>query len=125
MLDLLTGTDHADPYVWSAALLAHAFLGLILTGAVAAVLDAVDDEDWVDGHGGLAALIVVAGYFFVWEGAIQHFGEGLPGSLADTVAIAAGTAIGLAAWARKGARVAVAALALAAMWLYQARGWRR
>lgn len=122
MLDLITGTDHADPYVWSAALLAHAMLGLILTGALAALIDAIDTENMIDNRGGLAAVIVVAVYALIWEGAVQHFGEGLSGSLVDTVAIAGGAAIGLMAWARQGARLAVAALAVAAIWAWGIRG---
>jgi hypothetical protein len=117
-MNLLIGTDHADPYVWSAALLAHAMLGLILTGLLAALIDAIDTEDMIDGRGGLAALIVVLGYALIWEGAVQHLAEGLSGSLVDIAAIAGGSVIGLAAWARQGARLAVAALAVAGIWAW-------
>lgn len=120
MLDLLTGTDPADPYLWSAALLAHVTLGLGLTGALAAVIDAMDRDNWIDGKGGLAACIVVVVYFLGWEGAVQHYAEGMAGALTDTVAIAAGSVIGLMAWARQGTRLAVAVLAVAAIWAWGA-----
>ena len=121
-MNLLAGSDHPDLYLWSAVLLAHVAIGLALTGIVAAVLDALDSDDWIDGRGGLAAAIVILGYFAVWEGAGQGYGEGLFGSLVDTVAIAAGALIGLAAWARQGWRVAVGAAVVAAMWVYGKRG---
>lgn len=37
-MDLTTPVDHADAYTWAAVALAHLAIGLVLTGALAAVL---------------------------------------------------------------------------------------
>lgn len=117
-LDLLTGADHADPYTWSAALLAHALLGLVLTGMAAALIEWADEDEIVIDHGHVAAASVVIGYLLLWELAVQHLGEGLSGSLSDTVGVASGAVIGLMAWQRAGARLALAVLALSAMLVF-------
>ena len=121
-MNLTQGIDHADLYTWSAALLAHCMVGLILTGILAALIDALDGEDLIEDRGQLSASIVIVGYFLIWECGVQHIGEGLFGSLIDTVAVAAGALIGLAAWLRQGWKVAIGAAVVGLMWVYGKRG---
>lgn len=113
MIDLLTATDHADPYVWSAVALAHVAIGLALVGAVAAALGWFAPR--VPGAGRAALGLCVAAYVCGWELGVQRLGAGMADALLDTAMIAAGGVIGLLAWRRSGLRVALVLLAVAAV----------
>lgn len=111
----------ADPYIWAAAFTGHMAVGLGLTAAVAWPLSGFA-RDWVDGVGALALLLVVLAYALVWEGLIQRFGAGLADAAIDTMAVALGGLIGVAAWERRGPVIGAALIAALAM---LARGVRR
>ena len=113
-LDLTTPEAQANAYFWLVVLLAHAALGVALTGIVAAVIDRIGRE-WIDHAGGLALAIVTVGYAGLWEGAVQRFGAGLGDAAVDTVAVLCGGAVGLWAWRRNGLGVAAGILALSAV----------
>ena len=119
MFDLIsamaTSPDaQADPHYWAATFLGHFVIGLVICGAVAALIERA--ADWIDGHGRLAWIVTVAGYALLWEGAAQHLGAGVMDALVDSAAVALGAACGLLAWARMGKAVAaVVALATAIM----------
>lgn len=120
-MDLLTPTDHAGAYEWASVLLAHAMIGLGLTAAVSAFLRWVAD-DWIGDVGGAALLLVVFVYGVAWEGLAQKYGAGLMDSAVDTLAVACGGWIGLAAWKRRGWAIAAG---VAVMALVSWRGIRR
>ena len=107
---------------WRPEWVANPDRGQTQGGILAALIDALDSEDMIEGRGGFSAALVIIGYFLIWEGAVQHFGEGIIGSLTDTVAVAAGALIGLAAWLRQGWKVAIGAAVVAAMWVHGKRG---
>ncbi|TJZ86171.1 hypothetical protein [Paracoccus hibiscisoli] len=103
--DMLTSPGSpADAYGWGAALLAHAFIGVILTALIG----------WIAGAWRGAA-IASGGYLLIWEGAqIAIFGGGVPDGLVDAAAVACGAVVAAGAWRNRGAAVG-AALALLAV----------
>jgi hypothetical protein len=114
-MDLTTPVDHADAYTWAAVALAHLAIGLVLTGALAAVLSRLLPGAPGMGRGALG--LVIALYLLGWECAVQGLGAGIADALLDTAMIATGGALGLLAWRRKGKALAAvifaAGLALA------------
>lgn len=120
--DLLIPTDHAGAYEWAAVFLAHATIGLFLVATVAAVIKAYVD-DFIDGEGSLALVIVTLGYLGLWEAGVQSLGAGVADAMVDTLAVFLGGAMGLLAWARKGGGLAVAFVVTAGAVL--AGVWRR
>lgn len=121
-MNLTEAVDHADAYTWSAVLLAHAFLGLALTAAVAAAIDALDRDDMVTGRAYLAAVVVTAAYAIGWETLVQGLAAGFFDAATDTLATAAGAFTGALAWQRRGGKLAAVWLALIAWWAYGIRG---
>ena len=116
-LNLTAPTDHADPYVWLVVLLAHAALGLALTGAVAALLDRIG-RGWIEFTALDAWILTSAAYGLLWEVFVQRIGAGWADAAVDTLAVSLGGAVGALAWRRRGPALAGAMLALAAI------GWR-
>lgn len=112
MLDLLTPEAQAGAYEWAAVLLAHAAIGLGLTALVAALIEVVAGE-YLRRVGGLALGLVALTYGLAWEGLVQGYGAGLGDAAVDTAAVVLGGALGLAAWARSAAFLALSLLALA------------
>ena len=108
-MDLTIPVDHADAYTWAAVALAHLAIGLVLTGALAAILSRLAPGASGAGRGALG--LVTAGYFWGWEGGVQGFGAGPADALLDTAMIATGGALGLLAWRRKGTALAAVILA--------------
>ena len=84
--DLLTPEAHHDPYVWSAVLLAHALIGVGLTGAALPLI------------GPAAAWIVSAAYLLLWEGSQLRTARQRGGcwiiAMLDGLADAVGVAMG-------------------------------
>jgi len=135
ILDLITPENQADAYTWAAVLLAHATVGLVLTAAVAMVLDWLGEVHtgalaWgmvaaivsrvldlirtVDA-GLLAFAVVTVGYALAWEGVVQGYGAGLGDAAVDTFAVAAGGALGVLAWQHRAPALMAAVLSLAAV----------
>jgi hypothetical protein len=121
MLDLMTPDAFAgDAYGWITNQLSHAFIGLIITALVAGLLDLIA-SDWIEDRGMMAWVLVLTGYAFGWEMAVQHLGGGALDAIADTFFVAMGGLIGLAAWWRKPALLAAgfiltAGAAVAGVW---------
>ncbi|TJZ76865.1 hypothetical protein [Paracoccus hibiscisoli] len=103
--DMLTSPGSpADTYGWGAALLAHAFIGVILTALIR----------WIAGAW-RGATITTGGYLLLWEGAqVAFFGGGIPDGLVDAAAVACGAVVAAGAWRNRGG-AAAAALALLAV----------
>jgi hypothetical protein len=108
-MDLTTPVDHADAYTWAAVALAHLAIGLVLTGALAAILSRL--EPGVPRTGLHALGLVTALYLLGWECAVQGLGAGIADALLDTAMIATGGALGLLAWRRKGKALAAVIIA--------------
>lgn len=120
MLDLITQMAatpdaQADPYIWAAAFAGHMAVGLVLTAAVAWPLSGA--REWIDGTGWLAWALTTAAYGLVWEGVVQQLGAGIADAAVDTLAVALGGLIGVAAWERRGGLIGAAVVvALGALW---------
>ena len=110
-MELTTPVDHADAYTWAAVALAHLAIGLVLTGAGAAILSRL--ESGVPRTGLHALGLVSALYLVGWEWAVQRFGAGLADALLDTAMIATGGALGVLAWRRDARALAIILLAAA------------
>ena len=110
-----------DWYLWAAVLLAHGFIGLILTAAVAWIFKPA--EELAGDMRRLAWVVVSAIYFLGWEGCVQTWGAGFLDAAVDTAAVSLGGLIGISAWARKGASVALSGDAMAGMLVVGI--WRR
>jgi len=114
-MDLTTPVDHADAYTWAAVALAHAMIGLVAVAIVAALITRA--APWIEGRGRLALVIVGGLYMLVWEIGVQGVGAGWADALTDAAFVAAGGAVGLLTWQRRGAALAlVLAAAAAALW---------
>lgn len=98
-----------DWYAWATNQMAHALIGLALTGVLAVILRAIAGRE----RRALSLAIVAAAYFAGWEGAWQAFGAGWLDALADTAFVALGGLIGVSAWAQRGAQLVVAMVAVA------------
>jgi hypothetical protein len=103
-LDLLTPTDHAGAYEWAAVALAHVAIGLALVAVIAAMITRA--APWIDGRGRLALVIVATAYLLGWEIGVQAVGAGWSDALLDTAMVAAGGALGVLAWQRRGGGIA-------------------
>lgn len=88
-MDLLTPEAQDSAHYWVSVLLAHGFLGLVLTALVGALLDWVAG-DWIEGTGWLALTIVTAVYAVGWEIGAQRLGAGWTDAAVDSVAVACG-----------------------------------
>ena len=117
-MDLLTPTDHAGAYEWASVYLAHFGIGLVLTAAVAALLDWADRQTRLDlDVGTLAPWLVTVVYLIGWEMGLQRLGAGWPDALVDTLAVGLGGFVGLSLWRRAGVKLAVAlAIGAAVLW---------
>ena len=117
-MDLLTPTDHAGAYEWASVYLAHFGIGLVLTAAVAALLDWIDNATGFDlDVGTTAPWLVTAVYLIGWEMGLQRLGAGWPDALVDTLAVGLGGFVGLFLWRRAGVKLAVAlAIGAAVLW---------
>lgn len=108
-MDLTTPVDHADAYTWAAVALAHLAIGLVLTGALAAILSRLAPQ--TSGAGRAALGLVIGGYGIGWEVVVQGVGAGLADALLDIAMVATGGVLGLLAWRRKGKALAAVILA--------------
>lgn len=109
VMDLTTPVDHADAYTWAAVALAHLAIGLVLTGALAAILSRLAPQ--TSGAGRAALGLVIGGYGIGWEVVVQGVGAGLADALLDIAMVATGGVLGLLAWRRKGKALAAVILA--------------
>ncbi|AKG94534.1 hypothetical protein Shpa_23 [Paracoccus phage Shpa] len=109
--------DHADAYVWGAALLGHFAIGVFLTaliGGAFAMLARLADIPRLTAW--QAALVASVSYALLWEGAQAAFyGAGLADSLVDALAVLCGAVVAAGAWRNRGAAVALAFAVLAAI----------
>lgn len=108
-VDMTPDAFLGDWYAWATNQMAHALLGLAMTGVLAVILRAIAGRE----RRALSLAIVGAVYFVGWEGAWQSFGAGILDALADTAFVALGGLIGVSAWAQRGAQIVVAAVAVA------------
>lgn len=87
-MDLTRPTDHKRAYGWSAVLVAHAAIGMVLATELSALLP-----------GWQAAALASVAYLVAWEAGVQRLGAGLLDALTDAAAVTAGAVYAVAVWA--------------------------
>ena len=87
-MDLLTPSSHTDLHYWASVLLAHAFIGFILSGIASGFSVALFERAYPV----RVALTIAAGYFVLWEIMLQRLGAGVGDAFIDGFAVFSGAA---------------------------------
>jgi hypothetical protein len=85
-MDLLTPEDQSNVHYWASVLLAHSFLGFMISAIVSSFMVALTEK-----HYALrVSLTMSALYLILWEGMIQRMGAGFGDAYIDTFAFLSG-----------------------------------
>lgn len=86
-MDLLTPEAQENLHYWVSVLLAHSFIGFMLSGIGSGFSVALFDRAYPK----RVALTVSLGYFVLWEFVLQRLGAGIGDAFVDGFAVFAGS----------------------------------
>lgn len=85
-MDLLTPSSQSNLHYWASVLLAHAFIGFMLSALGSGFSKALFDRAYPS----RVALTISVGYLILWEVVLQRLGAGIGDAFIDSFAVFAG-----------------------------------